>query len=187
MAILKYKNKNGDWEYIETVAALKYTEQELTDAQKAQAKANLDINDAVREFNDVSWATFNWMQFLGAPTFVKMNFASGKEPSLNSVDANGNEVFGSATRPETLYLNISTEVTSDYRYLWIETVVNGRMYKTSHIVNKETDSIIMYGNVLRPVLDSYSKTEIDAKTEGVAYKSELPTPIPASTIKALFS
>lgn len=45
MAILKFLNQNGEWEVAETPAAVKYTEQNLTDAQKAQVKANLGITE----------------------------------------------------------------------------------------------------------------------------------------------
>lgn len=41
MATLKIKNANGQWEVAETPAAVKYTEQNLTDAQKVQARANI--------------------------------------------------------------------------------------------------------------------------------------------------
>lgn len=46
MAILKYKNENNEWESVETPGAVKFTEQTLTEAEKAQARANIGVGDA---------------------------------------------------------------------------------------------------------------------------------------------
>ena len=45
MGILKFKNADGNWESVETPGAIKYTEQVLTEEQKAQARANIGIGD----------------------------------------------------------------------------------------------------------------------------------------------
>ena len=42
MAILKYKNSDGAWQYVTFISEeVKYTEQALTDEQKEQARLNI--------------------------------------------------------------------------------------------------------------------------------------------------
>ena len=41
MAILKYKNANNEWELVDTLGAIKYLAQILTEEQKAQARENI--------------------------------------------------------------------------------------------------------------------------------------------------
>lgn len=213
MAILKVLNQNGEWEVAETPAAVKYTEQNLTDAQKAQVKANLgigeddvdtrydysfgrtstgktgvyrqlmarqadgtyskadgaegslmyvtDLDDAVREFDYTT--SFNWAQFLGEPTFIKVNFPEGKEFYLYKTDADGNVTPGDVITPKTLFLNLSTEIGDDYKILHLETVVNGRPYKSAMYFNKDTNAVVMSSSTMSPVPDSYSKTAVDTK------------------------
>ena len=43
MAVFKYLNANGQWETVDTAGAIKYTEQNLTEEQKAQARTNIGI------------------------------------------------------------------------------------------------------------------------------------------------
>lgn len=44
MASLKFMNVEGAWETIDTFGAIKYIQQNLTDAQQAQARENLGIS-----------------------------------------------------------------------------------------------------------------------------------------------
>lgn len=53
MAILKFKNANNEWEVAETPGAVKYTEQTLTDAQKAQARANIGVGNIPAKISDL--------------------------------------------------------------------------------------------------------------------------------------
>ena len=41
MAVLKFLNQNGQWEMVETPGVIKYTEQQLTETQQAQVRANI--------------------------------------------------------------------------------------------------------------------------------------------------
>ena len=45
MAVFKYLNANGQWETVDTAGAIKYTEQNLTEEQKAQARNNIGITE----------------------------------------------------------------------------------------------------------------------------------------------
>lgn len=48
MAIIKYKNADGQWESVDTPGALKFTEQALTAEEQAQARANIGVEiDAI--------------------------------------------------------------------------------------------------------------------------------------------
>lgn len=49
MAIIKFKQADGNWALVETAAALKYTEQSLTEAQQAQVLANLGLAIATQD------------------------------------------------------------------------------------------------------------------------------------------
>lgn len=49
MAIVKFKQADGNWALIETAAALKYTEQTLTESQKLQSRLNLGLDIATDE------------------------------------------------------------------------------------------------------------------------------------------
>lgn len=43
MAVLSFKNEQGRWEIVESPGALKYYKQTLADAEKAQARENIDV------------------------------------------------------------------------------------------------------------------------------------------------
>lgn len=49
MAIIKFKQADGNWALVETAAALKYTEQTLTESQKLQSRLNLGLDIATDE------------------------------------------------------------------------------------------------------------------------------------------
>ena len=84
MAILKFKNANGEWEVAETPGAVKYTEeQNLTEAEKALVKRNLDIGDGT----DGVSATHTWNG-----TILTVTSASG----TSSADLKGDPGYSPA-------------------------------------------------------------------------------------------
>lgn len=91
MAVLKYLNANGQWEAVDTVGAVKYIEQNLSDEQKAQARENIGLDgdfltkDNLQEVANTVLAQAKASgDFDGADGQNGQNGADGKTPYIKN-------------------------------------------------------------------------------------------------------
>lgn len=110
MAILKFKNENGEWEAAETPGALKYTEQTLTESQKAQVKANLGITNSGGGSGTAVYVGTDLSDYNLASGKGTLELAIGAEKPWQVGDLYVDTVYNSIYR--------CASYTSDYTYTW---------------------------------------------------------------------
>jgi hypothetical protein len=128
MAVFKFKNEQGDWESVDCIGTVKYTQQELGELEKAQARANIGsyiTREVLLSGGNSSSFTFPADRAPADYDLICMQFCSSKGsspagsmvvdpknswavPTMDGVDVYGNPVngiiqlSGSNTKGETV-------------------------------------------------------------------------------------
>lgn len=114
MAILKFKNSSGVWEALESVGAVQYLEQTLSESEQTQARVNIGANQVLVETlfsgnatsatisSDKAWKDYDivivcWNGNSGAPSEATA-YSPKYGPAVsivNIIDLTGTECRGS--------------------------------------------------------------------------------------------
>jgi hypothetical protein len=180
MAFLKFLNENNQWEVVETPGVLKSTEQTLTEAQKAQVKANLgitaDLNSKIAIYNNVKPSTFDWWSAIKYATNRSTIDSSIYASGAFQVNLAANCSFVTSATLSSALINFSLRYYAGAYMLYLTTEYEGDVYRSEVFGSFPgpgyTDFIIPDNIPFTKVTQSAMIVEIGTPGDGNHYSSK---------------